>query len=404
MAVRQLRQVLEDDPKSPRFIETVPRIGYRWVAPVESRASSRSSAPPSPPSARRRTPWLLASLWLLAPAAGWLFAHGATDSGPALEEPWRPLAGASAAELREEGAQLAASPGRNDRIRGLRLLAEAHRREPQDAESALLLAEAGYSLRWRAPASAVLRWTDEPARRAAALDPQLARPHLILGDLEFRFHRRWTAARHHYETATRLDPTMAQAWQHLGLLELAEGRFDAAEAALLHASALDGEGSLAGDLTYALLLRGDLERADAAARKALDQQRGSMFDVAIAVEVLRSTDPNRALAEAGDVMTRYGVRPAQSQHEWWAFLIDWKLDLDAQGTGQLSEIALHHWRTGERDAAIQTLREACRLRAGWSLPFVDVDPRFAELRRHARFDCPGGPGDAGRSRRGAATE
>lgn len=33
-AISQLRQVLEDDPHRPRFIETVHRRGYRWLAPV----------------------------------------------------------------------------------------------------------------------------------------------------------------------------------------------------------------------------------------------------------------------------------------------------------------------------------------------------------------------------------
>src|SRR5260370_38643747 len=33
-AIRKLRQGLEDDPVEPRFIYTVPRGGYRFVAPV----------------------------------------------------------------------------------------------------------------------------------------------------------------------------------------------------------------------------------------------------------------------------------------------------------------------------------------------------------------------------------
>ena len=31
-AIKRLRAVLGDDAKSPRFIETLPRIGYRWIA------------------------------------------------------------------------------------------------------------------------------------------------------------------------------------------------------------------------------------------------------------------------------------------------------------------------------------------------------------------------------------
>jgi DNA-binding winged helix-turn-helix (wHTH) protein/tetratricopeptide (TPR) repeat protein len=34
--ISQIRQALGDDPKQPRFIETVPKIGYRLVAPISS--------------------------------------------------------------------------------------------------------------------------------------------------------------------------------------------------------------------------------------------------------------------------------------------------------------------------------------------------------------------------------
>jgi len=33
--VRQIRIALDDDPEEPRFIATLPRRGYRWIAPVE---------------------------------------------------------------------------------------------------------------------------------------------------------------------------------------------------------------------------------------------------------------------------------------------------------------------------------------------------------------------------------
>jgi DNA-binding winged helix-turn-helix (wHTH) protein/predicted ATPase len=45
--VRELRAVLGDDPAQPRFIETVARRGYRFVAPV------RSAEPPRPAAAAR---------------------------------------------------------------------------------------------------------------------------------------------------------------------------------------------------------------------------------------------------------------------------------------------------------------------------------------------------------------
>ena len=34
-AIRKLREVLRDSPEHPRFIETLPRRGYRFIAPVK---------------------------------------------------------------------------------------------------------------------------------------------------------------------------------------------------------------------------------------------------------------------------------------------------------------------------------------------------------------------------------
>jgi len=40
-AIRRLRVALDDSAESPRYIETLARKGYRWVAPVESTATAR---------------------------------------------------------------------------------------------------------------------------------------------------------------------------------------------------------------------------------------------------------------------------------------------------------------------------------------------------------------------------
>ena len=46
-AIGQLRKVLEDDPKEPRYIETVHTLGYRFIAEVEVEKSEPVDPPPT---------------------------------------------------------------------------------------------------------------------------------------------------------------------------------------------------------------------------------------------------------------------------------------------------------------------------------------------------------------------
>src|SRR4030095_9168166 len=45
VCIREIRQVLDDALKSPRYIETVGRKGYRYIGPKEEKASSIQREP-----------------------------------------------------------------------------------------------------------------------------------------------------------------------------------------------------------------------------------------------------------------------------------------------------------------------------------------------------------------------
>src|SRR5437867_7999576 len=53
--MRKLRQALGDDPKAPRFIETVHRRGYRFIAAVQSSKFQGSKFEPTPSFVGRET-------------------------------------------------------------------------------------------------------------------------------------------------------------------------------------------------------------------------------------------------------------------------------------------------------------------------------------------------------------
>ena len=56
VCIREIRRALHDDPKTPKYIETAHRRGYRFIAPVsiDAAAPVAPASPWSPPDPRRR--------------------------------------------------------------------------------------------------------------------------------------------------------------------------------------------------------------------------------------------------------------------------------------------------------------------------------------------------------------
>jgi len=78
IAMNKLREALSDSPENPRFIETLPKRGYRFIAPVEREgqpaAAARTTATVSPAPAAAEEP--AASPVKAVPRWWWLFAAG----------------------------------------------------------------------------------------------------------------------------------------------------------------------------------------------------------------------------------------------------------------------------------------------------------------------------------------
>ncbi|HKM82117.1 MAG TPA: winged helix-turn-helix domain-containing protein [Candidatus Acidoferrum sp.] len=90
-AVNRLREVLEDSAEQPRFIETLPRLGYRFIAPLEAAESSKLESPaavsePGAKSARTRHAWsalgIILSVAILLAAWLWIHQHEANPHEP----------------------------------------------------------------------------------------------------------------------------------------------------------------------------------------------------------------------------------------------------------------------------------------------------------------------------------
>src|SRR5689334_17999569 len=44
-AIKRLRQALEDSAEAPRYVETLPRLGYRFIGAVEPEEAAHENAP-----------------------------------------------------------------------------------------------------------------------------------------------------------------------------------------------------------------------------------------------------------------------------------------------------------------------------------------------------------------------
>lgn len=96
-AINRLRSVLGDSAESPKFIETIPRRGYRLIAPVEKTEAPPAATvvkPPVPPARfgkllaldHRRWSWIGAVVLALAAAAGlFSFRHFSRQTKPVVQ-------------------------------------------------------------------------------------------------------------------------------------------------------------------------------------------------------------------------------------------------------------------------------------------------------------------------------
>ena len=106
-AVQKIRQALGDSASAPRFLETLPKVGYRFIAPLQTPPAETPSEPR--PGGRRLTwAFALAALGLALALAAWRpFGDESPEAIAIRPEPLTSLRGAEfAAELSPDGESL----------------------------------------------------------------------------------------------------------------------------------------------------------------------------------------------------------------------------------------------------------------------------------------------------------
>ena len=241
--VFKLRKALGDAARNSRYVATVPKRGYRLVAPVTT---------PVERLVARAENWrrnALIAAGVLAVLFLGVFAFGALQPAPA-PDPLQEQASQAAVIARADGFYFQFT--RRDNEAALRLYTQVLEREPDNAPALAGLANAltQRQIRYLGPGSeGAGRQTLTQALQSGWLDSEAARAGL---------ERAVALARR----AADIDPSHARAWRALGLALSAARQFEQAEAAYERALVIDPDdwGSMI-NLSELHALMGEPERS-----------------------------------------------------------------------------------------------------------------------------------------------
>ena len=401
--IKEIRRALGDFATSPRFVETVPRRGYRFLMPVRTAEDSRElppQAPPPPalPIPRRRWPrlgkaGLAAGLLILLTFLLGSRLHQIPQSKDGPKTKPKP----SSESANEAWLQGIYFLEHEEYEKADRRLGDVITLDPGFAPAYPKLAKA--RLKWERPQRPEV--AEALIRHALELDPDLADAHALLGLL--LFHKLdWNGADHEIQKALALDPGNAEAHLNHSLYLQALGRNAEAIAAVKRARDLD-PGSMVADsnLAWYLYLDHRYEEAIRHAKKTLElfplssktEPGAALESVKVCQDTILSSA--RMLGDRETALTAAkAILEALGQPEEAAGLRDlgkfWK------GREQRIQEALqtmvfdpytqakNAMVMGERERALDLLSR-CAPKGALAFPFAAVEPIFDELHEDLRW-------------------
>ena len=265
--VNRLREALADNASNPRFIETVTRTGYRWIAPIQvvTPADERvanlgiGARRPAPPA----TPQPALNRWQrYSQTQRWAMVAGSALFGVALvlAGTWRVKSlRAQATKARVAATVPVHVPSReveevylkgryfwNKRTpealnQAVDSFSQAILRDPNYAKAYVGLADSYNLLREFAsmPDSEAYARAFAAASKAVELDPTSAEAHASLGFISFWSRRDLAASSREFERAIALNPNYVDAYHWYGNVLASAGRNKESLAYLSRAQELD---------------------------------------------------------------------------------------------------------------------------------------------------------------------
>jgi DNA-binding winged helix-turn-helix (wHTH) protein/Tfp pilus assembly protein PilF len=388
--IRQVRAALEDDAAAPRFVETLPRRGYRFIAPVETTNGRPGPEATQPRRSRSLFVATLAGLALLGLAVPFVARHG----GP---RPPAPSPRPEAQDAYLKARYLLARGGEDSLRRAIGFLEQARSADPRFAAAHTALAEAWVALgdRGLAPASEAYPAARGAAETALALDPRSAEAWVYLGVVQTYFEWDLASGPKAFDRAIALSPNLAIAHHYSADYLAAVGRKDEAVAAVRRAQALDPlSPAINEDVGWYAFFAGRYLEAAQQFRRAADlQPRTFLPHVYAAYAYAALQDWPQALAAAGTAMRESGTAPAEVERALgsggrgaYVGFLRRALAWQQQRTGACFCFALRA-ELEDGQGALDDLERARDARWRYLLVEVGADPRLARLHGEPRFQA-----------------
>lgn len=419
-----IRQALGEDSKSSKFIQTIPRRGYRFVAPVtvlkaaEPRGAIQASRPPR--TRPKRLLALAACIGIAVLLGGMLLAltprnllGGGGGSGIAIL-PFQPLnTGVANAPSKwgtnsedayrnyQQAMTLLEQQRPGSIAKAREYLDRAVEFDPDYAKAWAGKAYA-YSVMWAQgppanpenPAEVYGR-SMEAATKALAIDPNLAEAYTSLCENKFAYEFNLDAAEKDCKRAIELDPRSPLAHRLYSMLLTSQGRFEESFVEIKTALELEPESVrnqliFADDLYYARRYGEAIE----VYKRLLDLNPDA---VATHLYLIRSLERSGREPEALEALIRLLLllkkddatiqrfRAAYTLFGWRGVLNE-RIQTELQEKSpQYSVIAEYYGLLGDKDKAFEYLEKVSPKRH-WMKMFFRVDPRFDPLHDDARFE------------------
>lgn len=246
--ISQIRSTLADDAENPRFIQTCPKRGYRFISRIERAESNAASDAVKPEEGRGKafaTAWkarprksvfaiLVAALGILlvAGSTAWRFRvpPTGTSSGPDSAAVTHQVSSARAYDAYLKGLYEWHQWTPEGWKRSCEYFRQATENDPSYAPAYAALANCyrmlvGYNA---LPAKEGYLKAKEAAQKAVLLDPNSSEAHTALGSNFLNIDWNWPAAHAEFNRALQLNPNNAEAHLEYGVFLRYMGDFDGA--------------------------------------------------------------------------------------------------------------------------------------------------------------------------------